>query len=92
MNDFDKIKDVLKDKLIVRIDKTPNSEKKYWEFVIVFIQPERKQPGHCIMEISFDDELGMKKLKKILNYSLDNSIKSFKKWKRVIGSYRWKFF
>lgn len=84
MKDLNKVKDCLKDKLIVGIDKTSNEKEKYCEFLVIFIYPEKKQTGHVILRISFGDKKGMNFFKKILIGRYNILIKGFKNWKKDI--------
>ena len=84
---MNKIKDILKDKLIIRIDKNNYPVEGAEEFVIIFISPEKKQTGHCTVKIKYTDKEGMKTFKEILNNRFDVLIKGFKNWKKIIKEY-----
>ena len=86
-DELKKIKEILKDKLIIRIDRTDNKKEFNVQYIIIFVNPERKQMGHCILKIPFTDEKFLNGFKKILIDKFDISIKGFKNWKKAIKEY-----
>lgn len=86
--EFEKIKEILADKLIVRLDKNFNPKTEEYEHIVVFVNSEKKTVGHCIVSISPLDKSGLKTFKKIITDRFDISIKGYKNWKKLLrGSY-----
>ena len=87
MDELDKVKEVLKDKQIIRIDKTINEKEKSWDFTVIFANSEKKAMGHCVVRIEFKDTAGMKKFKAILIERMNVLIKGYKNWIKAIKEY-----
>lgn len=84
MSDLVKLKDILKDKLVIRIDKTINEKDKCWDFIIIFVVPEKKFVGHCIVRMKWSEKKELKVFKKILIDRFKLSITGFKNWIKLI--------
>lgn len=84
MDELKKIEKILSDKLIVRIDKTKNDRDLSNDFVVIFINPEKKEPGHVTIKIPCSDKKFLEEFKKVLIKKFDVTIRGFKNWKKAI--------
>jgi len=84
-DDLKKLKEILSSKIIYAIDKTEDNKK--YNFIILFINPEKRVPGHIVLEVDKNDKVFKKEFKKILIKKFNTIKKGYNNWKKIIKSY-----
>lgn len=84
-DDLKKLKEILSSKMIYAIDKI--EDKKKYNFIILFINPEKRAPGHIFLEVDKNDKVFKKEFKKILIKKFNTIKKGYNNWKKIIKSY-----
>jgi hypothetical protein len=84
MSEIEQIKEVLKDKMIIRIDKKLEPVDNCFYYVVIFVNCVRKSMGHIEVKIPVFDRNFLNQFKSILLKNFNVSIKGFKNWKKLI--------
>jgi hypothetical protein len=87
LEEIEKIKEILTGKQIIGITKNYDNGNKSSEFIVAFIIPSKKQPGHIVIKIEDHDIKFLKEFKNILIDNFNKSIRGYKNWKKEVLKY-----
>jgi len=79
-----KFENLLKDKIILRIDKTDNAVENKWEYAVLCALPEKKILGSVFIAVDKDDVEGLNKMKSICIERMKIAIKGNEEWIKIL--------